>query len=302
MSLTRRSLLLTGAASAGAFLVGCAAPPIATPPDPVVPLAPDPVPAVDALERRYTRRIGVHAVETRTGAAVAHRGTERFLMCSTVKALMAAFVLHMSTTDPGLLDRRVRVTRADVLAYAPITGTHVGSGMTVAELCRAAVTVSDNTAYNLLLRQTGGPGALTAFVRGLGDDVTRADRTETTLNTPDGELDTTTPAAMATTLRTLATTPALTPAARDRWLAWMRANTTGDAQIRAGVPAGWSVADKTGSGDGGTKNDVGILVPPSAAPIVLTVFTVPEHPDDGLGEQAVAATTRAAVDALTAAR
>jgi beta-lactamase class A len=313
MTLTRRSFVLAGAASAGAFLAACAAPssppssppstPAAGPPSapPSAP-APLPIPALDAIEQRYARRVGVYAVDTGTGSAVAHRGTERFLMCSTVKAFMAAFVLHLSATDPALLGRRVRYSRADLLSYAPITSAHVDTGMTVAELCAAAVTVSDNTAYNVLLRQTGGPAALTAYLRGLGDPVSRADRTETSLNDPDGERDTSTPAAMATTLRTIGTGTALAPAARDQWFAWMRACTTGPNEIRAGVPAGWTVADKTGTGDTGTRNDVGVVTPPSAPPIVLTVFTVPQHPADGLGERTVADATRAAVAALGSRR
>ncbi|MEK6443808.1 class A beta-lactamase [Pseudonocardia sp. T1-2H] len=297
MMISRRSLLLTGAVSVGAALVGCAAPAAPTPAPRQIP-----IPPMEEIEQRYARRIGVHALDTVTGATAGHRDTERFLMCSTAKSLMAAFVLHLSTTDPGLLDRRVTYTGADLLEYAPITSTHLGTGMTVAELCAAAVTVSDNTAHNLLLRETGGPAALTAYLAGLGDAVTRADRPEPALNEPAGDQDTTTPAALAATLRTLTTGDALPAARRDQLVAWLRANTTGDAQIRAGVPAGWQVGDKTGSGFAGEKNDVGVLTPPQGAPIVLTVFTVPTDPDDGRGEEAVAATTRAALGALGGAR
>lgn len=301
MTISRRSLLLTGGLSIGAVLVGCAAP-VETAPTPTPAPADVPIPALDELEQQYARRIGVHALDTGTGASAGHRATERFLMCSTTKSLMAAFALHLSTTDPGLLDRRVTYTPADLLEYAPITSAHVATGMTVAELCAAAVTVSDNTAHNLLLRETGGPAALTAYLRGLGDTVTRADRSEPALNEPAGEQDTTTPAAMATTLRALTIGDALPSAQRDQLMAWLRANTTGDAQIRAGVPAGWQVGDKTGSGPGGEKNDVGVLLPPQGAPIVLTVFTVPTDPGDGRGEETIAATTRAALDALRDAR
>lgn len=297
MRLSRRSLLLSGTVTFGAVLVGCTAPVAPAP-------APEAVP-IDAfadIERRYDRRVGVHLVDTGTGAAVGHRANERFLMCSTVKSLMAAFVLHRSVADAELLDRRVSYTRTDLLEYAPITAPRVDTGMTVAELCEAAVTVSDNTAHNLLLRETGGPAALTSFLRGLGDTVTRADRSETALNEPDGEQDTTTPAAMAITLQALTVGGALPPVQRDRLLGWMRANTTGDAQIRAGVPAGWLVGDKTGSGSAGEKNDVGVLAPPQRAPLVLTVCTVPGDPDDDRGEEAVAAATEAALETLGSTR
>jgi beta-lactamase class A len=304
MTLSRRSLLLAGAAGLGGALLGCSAPTApTTPAAPAAPTAPAPrpIPAMAGVEREFGRRIGVHALDSGTGATAGHRDGERFLMCSVVKALMAGYVLHRSVTDPALLDRPVRWGRADLLEYAPVTSRHVGSGLSVAQLCEAAVTVSDNTAHNLLLREVGAPADLTAWLRSTGDGVTRADRPETALNDVDGDRDTSTPAALATTLRALTTGDALPPAQRDRLTGWLRANTTGDGQIRAGVPAGWQVGDKTGSGPLGEKNDAGILVPPQGAPVLLTVFTVPHDPaaaDDDRGAAAVAATTRAALAAL----
>ena len=250
------------------------------------------------VEREFGRRIGVHALDTGTGAAVGHRDTERFVMCSTAKALMAAFVLHRSIEDTALLDRTVRWDRSEVLEYAPVTGPHTGTGLTVAQLCEAAVTVSDNTAYNVLLRETGSPAELTAWLRATGDAVTRADRAEPALNETDGDRDTSTPAAFSATLGRLTTGDPLPPAQRDRLVGWLRANSTGDRQIRAGVPAGWRVGDKTGSGPLGEKNDAGILFPPDGAPVALTVFTVPSDPDDERSEDAIAATTRTALAAL----
>lgn len=272
------------------------------------PAGPDPAPArttpitgMPELERRFGRRIGVCALDTGTGATAGHRDGERFLMCSVAKALMAGFVLHLSTEDPGLLDRRVRYGPGDLLDYAPVTSRMMGSGMTVAELCDAAVTVSDNTALNLLARETGGPAAVTGYLRGLGDRVTRTDRLEPELNAPAGEQDTSTPAALSRTLSALTVGDALAQAQRDRLVGWLRANTTGAGQIRAGVPAGWEVGDKTGSGSAGEKNDAAVLHPPRAAPVLLTVFTVPDRPDDERGAEAIAGTTRLALEALRGA-
>lgn len=296
MTLPRRSLLVAGAAGLGAALLGCSAP---APSAPAAP-APRPVPALAGVEREFGRRIGVHALDTGTGAAAGHRAGERFLMCSTAKALMAGFVLHRSVSDPALLDRPVRWDRSDLLEYAPVTSRHLASGLTVAQLCRAAVTVSDNTAYNLLLREVGSPAELTAWLRSTGDGVTRADRHETELNEAGGDLDTSTPAAFSATLAALTTGDALPPGQRDRLVGWLRANTTGAGQIRAGVPAGWQVGDKTGSGPLGEKNDAGVLFRPDGAPVTLTVFTVPSDPGDERGAAAVAAATRAALDALRA--
>lgn len=302
MTITRRSLLLAGAALGGAALTGCAtaAPPAPATPAPAGPGAGSaPIPALADVEREYARTIGVHVLDTGTGAAAGHRDGARFLMCSVVKALMAGFVLHRSLSEPGLLDRPVRYGRADLLEYAPVTTRNLAAGMTVAQLCEAAVTVSDNTAHNLLLREVGSPAELTAWLRTTGDTVTRSDRAETALNDRDGERDTSTPAALAATLRTLVLGDALPPAQRDRLTGWLRANTTGDRQIRAAVPAGWTVGDKTGSGPLGERNDSGVLYPPDGAPLVLTVFTVPADPaDTARGEAAVAAAARAAIAAL----
>lgn len=302
MTITRRSLLLAGAALGGAALTGCAPAAPAAPAAPV-PAGPGagsaPIPALADVEREYARTIGVHVLDTGTGATAGHRDGDRFLMCSVVKALMAGFVLHRSLSEPGLLDRPVRYGRADLLEYAPVTTRNLATGMTVGRLCEAAVTVSDNTAHNLLLREVGSPAELTAWLRTTGDGVTRADRSETALNDRDGERDTSTPAALAATLRTLVLGDALPSAQRDRLTGWLRGNTTGDRQIRAAVPAGWTVGDKTGSGPLGERNDSGVLYPPDGAPLVLTVFTVPADPADrARGEAAVAAAARAAIAAL----
>ncbi|MEQ3554503.1 class A beta-lactamase [Pseudonocardia nematodicida] len=299
MTLSRRSLLL-GSAGVGAVLLGCSAPasPEAGPAAPDVPTT-GPIPAMADLERDFARRIGVVALDTGSGAAVGHRPDDRFLMASVMKALMAGFVLHRSVGDAGLLDRRVAYGPADLLSYAPVTTPRVAEGMTVAELCHAAVTVSDNTAHNLLLREAGGPAELTAWLRELGDEVTRADRIEPGMNDVDGDLDTSTPAALAATLRALVTGDALPPAERGVLDGWLRANTTGDRQIRAGAPSGWEVGEKTGSGSAGERNDAGVLYPADGAPVALAVFTVPTgDPDDDRGEDAIAAATRAALGEL----
>lgn len=288
----RRTLLLSGAAGLGAALVGCSAPaPAPAPPDARV---------LAEIEARFGGRLGVHAVDTGTGRSAGHRADERFLMCSTTKAPLAALVLRRSVDDPGLLERRVRWDRADLLDYAPVTTANLATGLTVAELCAAAVGVSDNTAANLLFAQVGGPQAVTAFVRSLGDPLTRSDRTEPDLNDtgPGDERDTTTPARFAETLRLLTLGDALPPPQRDRLVAWMVGATTGAAQIRAGVPAGWRVGDKTGSGSAGESNDVGVVWPPGRAPVVVTVFTAPTDPANTAGKPAIAGATRAALTAL----
>jgi beta-lactamase class A len=299
--ITRRSVLT---AIMGAALTGCGtaatpatAPTSAPPPSAAPPDDPDLV----ALERRFGGRIGVHALDTSTGTTLSHRSGERFLMASTAKLPLAAAVLDRAATEPTLLDRLVRYGPEALLEHAPVTTQHITTGMTVTDLCDAALTVSDNTAANLLLELLGGPAAVTAFTRDLGDATTRLDRTEPELNVstgPDDERDTTTPAAIVGTIRAVTLGDGLQPAGRERLTAWLVANTTGNATIRAGVPAGWVVGDKTGTGAQGERNDVGILLPPDRAPLVLAVYTDPDDPDSTAGNATIAEATAIAVHRL----
>jgi beta-lactamase class A len=228
-----------------------------------------------ALETRTGGRLGVAVLDTGSGRRLDHRGRERFPLCSTFKVLLAGAVLARVDAGRESLDRRLSYGQADLLEYAPVTTAHVGQGnLAIADLCAAAVEVSDNTAANLLLQTLGGPGAITIFARALGDPVTRLDRTEPTLNTalPNDPRDTTTPTAMVNTLRALLLGPVLTPASRQRLEGWMAACTTGQNRIRAGLPTDWVIGDKTGSGELGTVNDVAILRPPHRAPIFVAVY------------------------------
>lgn len=227
------------------------------------------------IEAGVGGRLGVAVLDPATGELAGQRLDERFPMCSTFKTLAAALVLARVDAGEERLERRIVVEPADLLEWAPVTSKHVGgAGMTVAELCEAAITVSDNTAANLLLASAGGPAGVTAFVRRLGDEVTRLDRTEPTLNesAPGDPRDTSTPRAMAHTLRRLMLGDALSDGGRAQLVQWMSANTTGGRRLRAGVPFDWRVADKTGTGRLGSTNDVGVLWPPRRAPLVVVAY------------------------------
>lgn len=237
-----------------------------------------------ALEHGFAGRIGVCALDTADGALLGQRADERFPMCSSFKAVLAAAILARSTSMPGLLQQRVRYTRADLLAHSPVTTQHLEQGMEVAALCEATVQTSDNAAANLLLQRIGGPAGLTDFMRGIGDTQFRLDRWELELNSslPGDPRDTTTPRAMAESLRRLVLGDALAPAQGAQLASWMRGTTTGAARIRAGMPAGWVVGNKTGtSGAGayGSAIDVAVVWPPARAPLVLTVFTTRQAAD-----------------------
>jgi beta-lactamase class A len=227
------------------------------------------------VEASVGGRVGVFALDTGTGRQFAHRPDERFAMCSTFKWVLAAAVLARVDRAQLSLDERVPYRSTDLLEYAPITRVHLAEGsMTIDALARAAVTISDNTAANLLLAKVGGPAGLTQFVRPLGDPVTRLDRDEPTLNQndPGDPRDTTSPRAMVGLMREVLCGDALSPAGRDRLLGWMRACETGRDRLRAGLPQDWSVGDKTGSGSRSAVNHVAIAVPPGRAPILVAAY------------------------------
>lgn len=226
------------------------------------------------VEQGIGGRLGVAVLDTGSGALATYRGEERFALCSTFKLLLAAHVLHRADQGVEQLDARVHYGREDLVVYSPRTEPHAGAaGMTVAELCEATMVLSDNTAANLLLRRQGGPAGLTAWLRTLGDRHTRLDRIEPALNdVPPGELrDTTTPRAMAHTVQALAVGDVLSGGARAQLQAWLLGNQTGDKRLRAGMPPGWRIGEKTG-GSADTSNDVGVAWPPGAVPAVLACY------------------------------
>jgi beta-lactamase class A len=266
----RRFLVATGACLAGAAL-------ISRPHEASAAGEPDRALAatLKRLETESGGRLGVAVFDTATGAQTGHRADERFPMCSTFKALAVGAVLKRVDAGKENLARRIRFGKSDLVTYSPATEGRVGgAGMSVEELCEAAITRSDNTAANLLLASLGGPDEVTAFARTLGDRVTRLDRTETALNEcEDGDpRDTTTPNAMASDLRSLVTADALASGSRDQLIAWLVGNKTGDARLRAGLPAGGRIGDKTGTGQHGTANDVAVIWPPQRAPIMVAVY------------------------------
>jgi beta-lactamase class A len=228
------------------------------------------------LERRHGGRLGVAILDTRGGTQpIAWRGAERFPLCSTHKLLSAAFVLARVDRKEERLERRIVYAKDDLVAYSPITEKHVGGdGLSVGELCEAAITLSDNTAANLLLDSFGGTAGLTAYVRSLGDPITRLDRREPALNeaSPGDPRDTTSPLAMLGLVRKTVLGTALSAASRAQLTAWLVACTTGDKRLRAGVPKSWRAGDKTGSGANNTTNDVAVLWPPGRAPIIVTAY------------------------------
>ncbi|MCT8266168.1 class A beta-lactamase [Afifella sp. JA880] len=269
---TRRSFTALMAAMAGsAFL-----------PAPLFAQTADDNPPQDVLtrtlsevEQRLNARLGAYVLDIETGREWAQRADERFPMCSTFKLLACGAVLAKVDMGEEDLERRITFEEKDLVTYSPVTKEHVGGeGMTLEDLCVAAMTQSDNTAGNLILDSLGGPPAITSFARSIGDQVTRLDRRETELNeaTPGDPRDTTSPRAMGRDAQTLLVKGSLSDRSRLYLKRWMCTNKTGDEKLRAGLPGDFLVGDKTGGGGNGTMNDVAVIWPSGRKPIIASIY------------------------------
>ena len=250
------------------------------------------------LETTAQGRLGVFILDTATGQTQGHRADERFMMLSSFKVLASALVLARVDRGEESLGRRITFAQSDLVSYSPVTERFAGTpeGMSLADLCEAAITTSDNSAANLILDSYGGPAALTRFARELGDETTRLDRRETELNTGTAaaQLDTTTPPAMVLTMQKLLLDNALSPASRERLQQWLVRSTTGDKRLRAGLPAGWRVGDKTGTNTT-DANDIGIAWPANGrAPLIITVYLAESPASSAVKETTIAGVARLA--------
>ena len=254
---------------------------------------------LSSLEQQNGGRLGFVAHDTGSGRRLAWRGEERFVYCSTFKMYLAAATLLRVQAGEERLDREIAITRADMTNNAPVTEPAIGGTLPVERLMQGTVEVSDNPAANLLLRAMGGLEPMRAFYRGIGDATTRVDRFEPEMNRLDGDKDTIQPARSAANIHRLfvdASTP-LSAESKALLLGWMFAAPTGMARIRAGVPEGWRVAHKTGTGGYGPTNDIGILYPPSGAPVILAAYyhAASDRPEN---ESVIAEATRLALKGL----
>jgi beta-lactamase class A len=250
------------------------------------------------LEATAQGRLGVTILDSATGQTHGHRMDERFMLLSSFKLLASALVLARVDRGQESLERRITYARSDLVTYSPVTErfADTAAGMSLGGLCEATITTSDNSAANFILDSYGGPAALTRFARELGDDTTRLDRRETALNTGTAAalLDTTTPRAMALTLHTLLLGDVLSPASRERLQHWLVANTTGDKRLRAGLPAGWRVGEKTGTNQT-DANDIGIAWPGNGrAPLIITAYLAESTASSAVKEATLAGVARLA--------
>jgi beta-lactamase class A len=230
--------------------------------------------ALAQLERSNGGRLGVAVLDTATGERAAYRADERFPMCSTFKFLLVAALLKRVDGRTETLDRDIAIPPEPLLYNSPLTAPHAGGTMPIADLCRAAITRSDNTAANLLLEAIGGPAGVTGFARSINDSVTRLDRTELSLNESlaGDPRDTTSPAATAGDLKSVLLRDVLSPASRNQLTSWMEDHLTGLDRLRANLPAGWRAADKTGANGEHTSIDIAVLWPAGKPPVIVTAY------------------------------
>jgi beta-lactamase class A len=290
----RRSVL----AGLGLFGLGACRDPEARVEPPVPQTAAAPELDLSDLEASSGGRIGLHAI---AADQVSWRGDERFLYCSTFKLFLAAAMQEKAQRRNETLAREIPITAADMIPHAPVTEKAVGKSLTLLELMQATVEVSDNPAANILIRELGGLDALRAWYRTIGDETTRVDRLEPELNRKDGDKDTAQPRQTAINLKWMEETYqpfGLASQYKALWT-WLINSPTGPGRIQAGVPDGWTVAHKTGTGGQGQVNDIGVLYPPTGRPISIAVyFDGPATLDTAAGEAVIAEATRRAVTAL----
>ena len=226
------------------------------------------------LETKYDARIGVYILDTNDNREIAYKADERFAYCSTHKVLSVGALLQRKSLDE--LDERRTYSAEEILLHSPITQAHIDDGMTVAEICEAALRVSDNTAANLVIEELGGVDAFRESLRAIGDDVTKPARLELDLNafTPGNTDDTSTPRQLANDLKFYLLGDVLDEEKKSLLATWLSDNAITDKLIKAGVPKDWKVLDKSGAGiDYGTRNDIAVVYPPNRKPIVIAIMT-----------------------------
>jgi beta-lactamase class A len=255
------------------------------------------------LEHSTSCRLGVAVFDTGTHEKTGHRADERFAMCSTFKMLLAAAVLQRVDAGHERLTRTIAVPAKPLVSHSPVTEQHAGGEMTVSALCDAILTQSDNTAANLLLTTIGGPDGITHFARSIGDNVTRLDRTETSLNEalPGDPRDTTSPSAMNGNLQTLLLGSVLSESSRKQLVQWMVANEYGNGRLRASLPTGWRAADKTGANGENTTNDIAIFWPAHQSPVLVSAYLTDCPGTDGKRDAILAEVGRIIISTLQSA-
>ncbi|RKL65026.1 class A beta-lactamase [Salipaludibacillus neizhouensis] len=253
----------------------------------------------EQLEKEYDARLGVYAIDTGSKETVEFCEDERFAYTSTSKALATAVLLKQ---NPISVLKEIRTfTNEDIVTYSPITEDFVNKGMSLGKIAEAAMQYSDNTAGNLLFEELGGPDGFEKALRESGDTITMVDRIEPDLNEaiPGDSRDTSTPKALATTLEVFGISEYLPTDKQEIFTNWLKGNTTGDSLIRAGVPEGWEVGDKSGAGGYGTRNDIAIVWPPNREPIIIAIMSSRDEENASFNDELIAKATKVIAQAFS---
>lgn len=251
-----------------------------------------PIQQLEILEKSFNGKIGIYAIDTNNSQVISYRADERFPIQSTMKLIGVGALLKQSENNKSLLKKKITYTNQDLTSWHPVSGKYIATGMTLGALAEAAITYSDNPAMNLITKKFGGPKFATDFAHSIGNKTFNICHYEGNLNSnPNSYEDTSTPKDMALSLQKLTIGNVLPQPQRIQLITWMRNNTVGYKRIRAGVPMGWVVADKTGSGDYGIANDIGIMWSPLCKPVVLSIYTIRNTKDAKRREDIIAATT-----------
>jgi len=248
------------------------------------------------IEDTYQVKVGVYAIDTNSDKNIAYNADKRFPFQSTCKFMGVSALLAKDTKKP-ILQKAVTVTPQDMLFWHPISGQYLNKKTTLQTLAEGAISYSDNPAINIIIRNLGGLDSVNQFARNLGNQSFVIKHYEVNLNSnPKKVDDTSTPKDMGLSVEKILLGDVLTKRNKALLINWMRNNTTGYNRIRAGVPLGWTVADKTGSGSFGVANDIGIAWSPMCKPVVLSIFTYSSKPSAKPRDVVIKEVTKAVFD------
>jgi beta-lactamase class A len=222
------------------------------------------------IEKKHHLQIGVYAHDTNSHKIISYRANQKFPFQSTCKMIAVAAMFKQ-----GLAEKKVRVEDKDLIFWHPISGKYLNKEVSLQTLAEGAISYSDNPATNLIIKALGGLEKMNQFAHSTLNPSFKLKHYESNLNSdPKLDDDMSTPRDMGHSVEKILLTQFLSKEHKDLLVTWMRNNTTGNTRIRAGVPLGWAVADKTGSGSYGIANDIGIAWSPACKPVVLSIFTI----------------------------
>jgi beta-lactamase class A len=221
-------------------------------------------------------------------------------MQSVYKLPISMAMLHAIEQGRFTLTQTIRFLPSDLIApdqYSPLRDAHPhgDADIPVQDLIHGALVDSDGVASDMLMRALGGPAAVNAYIRSLGIHGIEIRDTEKTLGR-DVQLEnrnTAEPRAMVALLRLIADHSPLTPDHTSLLLGWMRSTHTGDHRLRALLPPGTVVADKTGTAGTGRNytnatNDVGLITLPDGRILAVAVLVADSAAPEAIREHVIA--------------